>query len=53
MILEKKIFEGFFFNIYGHGGLLGHVTSIIALNLKFLVSKSSHTKFDSKWPTGF
>ena len=25
-VLEKKIFEVFFFFIYGHGGHLGHVT---------------------------
>ena len=39
------------FNIYGHGGHLGHVTSIMSLN--FLVPKILHTKFGSKWPTGF
>ena len=27
-VLEKKIFEGFF-TIYGHGGQIGHVTSIM------------------------
>ena len=31
----KKIFEGF--NIYGNGGHLGHVTSIMPLNVNFLV----------------
>ena len=36
-------------NIYGHGGHLSHVT-IMSLNL---CSKSLHTKFGSKWPTGF
>ena len=41
------------FNIYGHGGHLGHVTSIMLLNLNFLVPKSLHVKFGSKWPTGF
>ena len=30
-VLEKKIFEGFF-TIYGHGGHLGHVTSIMSIN---------------------
>ena len=41
------------FNIYGHGGHLGHVTSIMSLNFNFLVPKSFHTKFGSKLPTGF
>ena len=27
-------------NIYGHGGHLGHVTSIMSLNFNFLVPKS-------------
>ena len=43
---EKKIFEGFF-TIYGHGGHLGHVTSIISSDFHFLVPKSFHTKFGS------
>ena len=30
-VLEKKIFEGVF-TIYGHGGHLGHVTSILLTN---------------------
>ena len=42
-----------FFNIYGHGGHLGHLTSITSLNFNVLVSKSLHTKFGLKWPTGF
>ena len=41
------------FNIYGHGGHLGHVTSIMSLNFNFLVPKSLHTNIGSKWPTGF
>ena len=41
---EKKIFEGFYF-IYGHGGHLGLVTSIISANFDFHVPKSIHTKF--------
>ena len=40
----KKVFEGFF-TIYGHGGHLGHVTSIISTNFHFNVPKSLHTKF--------
>ena len=41
------------FKIYGHGGHLGHVTSIMSLNFNFLVPKSLHTKFSSKWHTDF
>ena len=37
MVLEMKLFEGF-----GH---VGHVTTIMSLNLNFLVPKSLHTKF--------
>ena len=43
-------FEGF---LTYNGGHLGHVTSIMLLNFNFLVHKSLHTKFGSKWPTGF
>ena len=38
-VLEKKNFEGFF-NIYGHKGHLGHVTSIMSCNFNFLVAIS-------------
>ena len=41
---EKKIFEGFF-TIYGRGGDLGHVTSIISSDFYFLVPESFHKKF--------
>ena len=33
------------FTIYGHGGHLGHVTSIMSSNFQFLVPESFHTKF--------
>ena len=33
------------FTIYGRGGHLGPVTSIMLINLHFLVPESSHTKF--------
>ena len=33
------------FTIYGHGGHLGHVTSIISLNFHFHVPENLHTKF--------
>ena len=39
------------FNIYGHGGHLGYV--IMSLNFNFLVPKSLHTKFGSKWPANW
>ena len=35
------------FTIYGHGGHLGHVTSIMLSGLHFLVPESFHTKFGS------
>ena len=31
--------------IYGHGGHLGHVTSIMSSDFHFLVPESFHTKF--------
>ena len=40
----EEDFEGFF-TIYGHGGHLYHVTSIILINFHFHVPKSLHTKF--------
>ena len=39
------------FTIYGHGGHLGHVTSIMSSDFYFLVPKSFHTKFSSEWPS--
>ena len=36
---EKKIFT-----IYGHGGLLGHVTSIMSSDFHFFVPESFHKK---------
>ena len=33
------------FTIYGDGGHLGHVTSIMSINFHFHVSKNLHTKF--------
>ena len=35
------------FTIYGHGGHLGHVTSIMSSDFHFLVPESFHTKFSS------
>ena len=45
-VTEKKIFKRVF-TIYGHGGHLGHVTSIISSGFHFLVLESFHTKFGS------
>ena len=42
-----------FFTIYGHGGHLGHVTSIMLTNFHFLVPESFLTKFSSEWPSSF
>ena len=42
-VLEKKSFERFF-TIYGPGGHLGHVTSIMSSDFHFLVPESFHKK---------
>ena len=44
---QKKICEVFFF-IYGRGGHLGHVTSIMLIRFNFLVPESLHIKFALK-----
>ena len=36
------------FTIFGLGGHLGHVTSIMSSNFDFLVPESFHTKFGSE-----
>ena len=41
------------FAIYGHGGHLGHVTSIMSSDFHFLVLESFHTKFDSDQHSSF
>ena len=41
------------FTIYGPGGHLGHVTSIMLTNFHFLVPESFHTKFGSEWHHSF
>ena len=43
---EKKIFKKSF-TIYGHGGHLDHVTSIMSPDFYFLVPESFHKKFGS------
>ena len=37
------------FTIYGHGGHLGNMTSIMSSNFYFLVPESFHKKFGSDW----
>ena len=41
------------FTIYGHGGHLGHVTSIMSSEFHFLVLESFHTKFGSDRHSSF
>ena len=41
------------FTIYGHGGHLGHMTSIMSSDFHFLVLKSFHSKFGSDRHSSF
>ena len=41
------------FTIYGHGGHLGHVTSIMTSDFQFLVPESLHTKYCSDRHSSF
>ena len=41
------------FTIYGHGGHLCHVTSIMSSDFHFLVLESFHTKFGSDRHSSF
>ena len=41
------------FTIYGHGGHFGQVTSIVSLDVHFLVPESFHTKFGSDRRSSF
>ena len=47
----EEIFKGF--SIYGHGGHLGHVTSIMSSDFHCLVSESFHKKFGSDRHSNF
>ena len=49
---EKKLFEGFF-TIYGHGGHLGYVTSLMSSYFHFLVPESFHKKIGSDRHSSF
>ena len=42
-----------FSTIYGHGGHLGHVTSIMSSDFHFLVPESFHKKFDTDSQSSF
>ena len=42
-----------FFTIYGHGGHLGHVTSIMSSDFYFLETESFHKKFGSDRQSSF
>ena len=49
---KKRILKGF--TIYTYGGHHGDVTSIMLMNLHFLVPYSLHRKLNLvKWPSGF
>ena len=41
------------FTIYGHGGHLGHVTSIMSSDFYFLETESFHKKFGSDRQSSF
>ena len=41
------------FTIYGRGGYLGHVTSIMSSDFHFLVPEIFHTKFGSERHSSF
>ena len=41
------------FTIYGRGGHVGCVTSIMSINFHFLVPESFHKKFGSEWLSSF
>ena len=45
LVLERRFSK--VFTIYGCGGHLGHVTSIMSSDFHFLVPESFHTKFGS------
>ena len=51
--VPEKIFEGFYHNLYGHGGHLGHVTWIIYIHIGYPFLSMLHIKFGFDWPSGF
>ena len=51
LVLEKKIFEGFY--KYGRGEHLGHVTQTPRTNFRSPIPLRPHMKFGFDWPSGF
>ena len=49
--VAEKIFKCF--TIYGRGGHLGHVTSIMSSDFHFHVPESFYTKYGSDWHSSF
>ena len=49
----EEDFKGFFFTIYGHGGHLDHMTSIMSSDFHFLVPESIHKNFGSDRQSSF
>ena len=50
---DEEDFQRVFFTIYGRGGHLGHVTSIMSSDFHFLIPESFHTKFGSDRHSSF
>ena len=50
-VREKKILKGF--TMYGHGGHLDHVTSIMSSDFHLLVPESFHKRFGSDRQSSF
>ena len=48
---RRRFLKGF--TIYGRGGHLGHVTSIMSSDFHFLVPESLHTKYGSDRHSSF
>ena len=51
-LVPEKIFEGVF-TVYGRGGHLGHVTSIVSSDFYFHVPERLHIKFGSDRHSSF
>ena len=49
---EEEDFK-FFFDIYSHGGHLGHVSLTIYINFHFLFLRMLHIKFGFDWLSSF
>ena len=52
LVLEKKIFEGFF-TIYGRGGHFGHVTQMPGTKFRSPYPRRLHIKFGFDRASGF